>query len=133
MSTQLEVDLVSRYLHLTDGVAHPIEVSDTFWEDLASGRGDFRLEDGWLVLCSHNTQDWKHWEMHPAGDELVYLVSGAIDLIFETQDGERVVELRNRGGVLVRRGTWHTAKVYEPSDVLYITAGAGTQSRPAST
>ena len=132
MSTQLQVDLVSTYVHLTDGgVVHPIEVNETFWKDLASGRGDFRLEDGWLVLCTHHTQDWIHWEVHPAGDELVYLLSGAVDLILEGQDGDRVVELRNRGGYRVPRGVWHTAKVYEPSDMLFITAGAGTQNRPA--
>jgi len=25
------------------------------------------------------TEDWDHWEMHPAGDELIVLLSGSID------------------------------------------------------
>jgi hypothetical protein len=41
-----------------------------------------------------------------------------------------VIELRDRATVVVPRGTWHTAKVLEPSEALHITWGEGTQHRP---
>jgi len=69
-------------------------------------------------------------ECHPAGDEIVYLVSGSIDLILETESGERTVELRGRAACRVPRGLWHRAGVHAPSEVLHITRGAGTRHRP---
>jgi len=68
--------------------------------------------------------------MHPAGDELVYLLEGAVDMVLDEGDGERVVELRGRSAVLVPAGAWHRAIVHEPGDVLHITRGHGTQHRP---
>ena len=59
------------------------------------------------------------------GDELVYLISGAIDRVLFEDTGERVVGLRGRGACLVPRGVWHTARVHEPSEALHITRGAG--------
>ncbi len=43
--------------------------------------------------------DHSHWEMHPAGEELIYLASGRIDLVLETDEGERTVEMRPGPGV----------------------------------
>ena len=44
--------------------------------------------------------------MHPEGDELLLLLSGAIDLILQTGDRERVVELRPGAACIVPRGVW---------------------------
>jgi mannose-6-phosphate isomerase-like protein (cupin superfamily) len=75
-------------------------------------------------------RDWESWEVHPAGDEIVVLLSGAVDLVLEEPDGERIIALRERGTVIVPRGVWHTANVIAPSEVLHITRGEGTQHRP---
>ena len=121
-------DFVDTYVHLEDGPgAVPLEVGDDFWQTIGS-RGD--LGDGRLVSAFRFTEDWPGWEMHPAGDEIVYLLSGSVDLVLEEGAGERVVPLRGRAACIVPRGVWHRAVVHEPSDALHITRGAGTQHRP---
>lgn len=123
-------NITSTYVVLeNNGDATPIAVSDRFFEDLESKFGDFKEKK----LISHFTfdQDWKTWEMHPAGEEFVCLLSGQVDLILEQGGIENKVQLSTSGSyVLVPRGVWHTAKVHTPSSMLFITPGEATQNRP---
>jgi mannose-6-phosphate isomerase-like protein (cupin superfamily) len=126
--TQPAFDLIRTYVQLEDGPgAVPVAVGDDFWEKSDS---PVALDEGRLVCAFHNTNDWPTWEMHPAGDEIVYLLSGAIDLVLQEPDGERIIALRDRAACIVPRGVWHRGIVRMPSDVLHITRGAGTQHRP---
>ena len=68
--------------------------------------------------------------MHPAGDEVVALLSGEVDLILEEGSHEITVSLKGRRTLIVPQGTLHRAVVREPGDMLFITRGAGTQHRP---
>lgn len=69
--------------------------------------------------------------MHPNGEEIVYLLSGAMDLTLDNKDDElQTVKLRGKGLVIIPRNTWHTAKVLEPSKMLVITFGKDTQVKP---
>lgn len=111
------------------GEATPIAVSDRFFADLETQFGDFSGKR----LVSHFAfeQDWDSWEMHPAGDEVVYLLAGQVDFVLEQPGGNQTVSLKAIGSyLLVPRGTWHTAKVHTPSSLLFITPGEGTQHRP---
>jgi hypothetical protein len=118
------------YVHLTaDGVATPIPVTPDFWATIAT-RTD--LHDGFLVTRSRMTEDWPHWEMHPEGEEIVILVSGAIDLLLDDGRQQWTVELRPGANTWInRRGVWHRGLVREPSELVFLTAGRGTQHRPA--
>jgi mannose-6-phosphate isomerase-like protein (cupin superfamily) len=121
-------DFRTTYVHLEDGpVAAPLEVTEDFWTRIDSRSV---LSEGRLVAAFHFTEDWDSWEMHPAGDEIVYLLSGAIDLVLDHGNGARIVELRNRAASIIPRGAWHRAIVKQPSDALFITRGAGTTHRP---
>jgi len=85
-------DLATTYVQLDDGPqAFRVEVDDEFWAAI-----DRRpeLRGGRLVGAFHNARDWDVWEMHPAGDEVVCLLTGAVDVVLDEPDGERVVELR---------------------------------------
>jgi hypothetical protein len=120
-------ELKETFLHLTDGPdVIPLDVGEDFWEKLAS-RTD--LGDGRLVSSFRFDADWPTWERHPAGEEVVVLINGSLDFVLETESGEKVVPLRGRGAVVVPRGVWHTARVNEPSEALFITRGAGTENR----
>ncbi|WNG35545.1 hypothetical protein F0U61_19115 [Archangium violaceum] len=121
------------YVHLGDGgTATPIEVTESFWSDLSQGRHP-ELERGRLISHFSFDEDWSTWEMHPHGDEIVLLLSGAVDFVLEQGPREKVVRLRTPGSfVLVPRGVWHTAKALERSSILAITAGEGTQHRPVT-
>lgn len=98
-----------------------------------------RLDDNYagfagheLVSCHTFSEDWPSWEVHPKGDEIVMLLSGRVTFILELDDEEKAVELTKQGAyVIVPRGVWHTATVSEPSTVLFITPGEGTQHRDA--
>jgi mannose-6-phosphate isomerase-like protein (cupin superfamily) len=121
-------DLAETYVHLADGpAATPVEGGAAFWKTIEK-RTD--LHEGRLVTAFAMSGDWPHWEMHPAGDEIVYLLSGSADLILDDGKKQRTVELRGRSGCIVPRGVWHRAIVYEPGEALFITRGAGTQHRP---
>ena len=84
----------------------------------------------WLVSEFACEGDWDSWEMHPAGEELVYLLEGDIEFLMELPDGVCARRITGRGAVVVPRGVWHTARVFQPSRMFFITRGAGTQHRP---
>jgi len=124
----LAIDLAQTYVQLDDGPdARAVPVGPDFWETIAERT---ELHGGRLVMVGHNAADWPSWEMHPAGEEIVYLLSGAVDLVLELAEGERVLSLRPGLAAIVPRGVWHRAIVRVPGDTLHITRGAGTRHRP---
>ncbi|MGP1387027.1 MAG: cupin domain-containing protein [Thainema sp.] len=122
-------NLASTYVVINhEGGAVPVPVSDTFFEDLEHQFGEFKGKQ--LVSYFTFDQDWDTWEMHPAGDEVVYLLSGQVEFILQQDAAEIKVQMNTPGTFLiVPQGVWHTAKVYAPSSMLFITPGAGTQNR----
>jgi quercetin dioxygenase-like cupin family protein len=131
MLIQAPLHLTSTHLRLKpDGMADQLPVTPQFWPDLIAGKyGDFHNE--YLVTTFSFEQNWPTWEQHPNGDEIVILLSGSVDFILETADGERMTQVRKPGEyVVVPKGHWHTANPLEPTMMLFITAGEGTQVRP---
>jgi mannose-6-phosphate isomerase-like protein (cupin superfamily) len=62
--------------------------------------------------------------MRPDGDELLYLVEGAIDVALdEPGGGAQVVSLARGQAFVVPRGIWHRVLVREPCRLLFFTAG----------
>jgi mannose-6-phosphate isomerase-like protein (cupin superfamily) len=53
-------------------------------------------------------------EMHPDGDELLYLVEGAINVILDEEAGERCLSLQPGQAFVVPCGVWHRVMVREP-------------------
>lgn len=126
-----QYEAVETYVHLgPDGTAVPLPVTGTFWEELSSGAFG-HLGPGRLVSSYAFREDWTSWEMHPAGEELVVLVSGAMDLILDADGREQRLALASPGQYLiVPRGVWHTADVREGALALFVTPGEGTEVRP---
>lgn len=111
------------------GAAETIPVQADFWRNLMAGKFPV-LEDGRLVAMFQVGLSWSGWEMHPAGAELVCLLSGKIELVLEEPDAEHALTLRHAGDfVLIPRGVWHRFRGTEPSSALFITPGKGTQHR----
>ena len=69
-------------------------------------------------------------EMHPDGDELLFLVSGKLTVVLEDQDPPRHVELTPGQAVVVPRGIWHRVLIVEPSQLVHVTPGPGGEHRP---
>lgn len=124
-------DILSTYLHFRDGgQADAILVSESFWEELAGGKYP-QLDRGRLMSAFTFSEPWSMWERHPAGEELVMLLSGAATLVLEESGQEHAVHLSNPGSyVLVPRNVWHTARTGVPTTMLFLTPGAGTEHRP---
>jgi mannose-6-phosphate isomerase-like protein (cupin superfamily) len=121
-------DPLATFVHLPDGPdARLLEVGPDFWQKLETRRD---LHGGRLVSAYRFTEDWTSWERHPAGDELVFQLSGAMDFVLDDARGERTVALRGRAAVVVPRGVWHTARVRAPSEAIFVTRGEGTEHRP---
>jgi mannose-6-phosphate isomerase-like protein (cupin superfamily) len=130
MDKAILLNIKSTFVVLDDtGDAIPIAVSDRFYEKLANQFGNFK---GKRLISNYTfNTDWDSWEMHPAGDEFVCLLSGQVDFILEQHSTEHAISLKHPGDyILVPPGVWHTARVHTPSSVLFVTPGEGTQHRP---
>ena len=103
------------------------ERTPRFYEELDEEFGGFHRH----VLVSEHAfaEAWPTWEMHPAGDELVYLLEGDTDFVLRMPDGDRTVRAREPGTyVLVPKGVWHTARPHAPTRMLFFTPGEGTRN-----
>src|SRR5262245_55118522 len=133
------IDLFSNYLLLEpDGAAVALPGGGDFWSQLMSGnptdpgiRQLMGSEHGRLLSALPMNGDWKNWEMHPAGDEVLFMLEGKATFTLELSDGLKEVTLSAGRLLVIPKGVWHTAKVSEPSRLLAITVGLGTQHRPA--
>ena len=126
-------DIFSTYLHFHEGGrADAIQVSESFWGEVAAGEHP-QLDQGRLMSAFAFSEPWSMWERHPAGEELVMLLSGIATLVLEDSGQEHTVQLSNPGTyILVPRNVWHTARTAVPTTMLFLTSGAGTEHRPVS-
>ncbi|HEV2702628.1 MAG TPA: cupin domain-containing protein [Steroidobacteraceae bacterium] len=69
-------------------------------------------------------------EMHPDGDELIYIVSGRVALHLDAQGLEVIHELQAGEVFVIPQGTWHRIVLREPTRLLHITPGPGGEHRP---
>jgi mannose-6-phosphate isomerase-like protein (cupin superfamily) len=108
--------------------AVPVDVTPTVFEELDRRFDNFKGHQ--LLSSLHFDGDWPTWEIHPHGDEVVMLLSGAARMVLDEPGGHRVVELSKAGDyVIVPKATWHTAKISIPTALLFITPGEATQNR----
>ena len=123
-------DLNSVFIVLQpDQSATAVDVTPTLYDDLNKSFEGFRNRR--LISSFGFDSDWNMWEMHPAGDEIVYLLSGDVELILELEDFHDSVRLSKPGTyVIVPKGMWHTAKTKVPTNMLFVTPGEGTQPKP---
>jgi mannose-6-phosphate isomerase-like protein (cupin superfamily) len=69
------------------------------------------------------------WERHPAGQEVLCVLSGAVTAHLRDHDDGRspVATLTVGQALVVPAGCWHRLTVAEPGDLLVITPRAGTE------
>ncbi|MBO9575567.1 MAG: cupin domain-containing protein [Sphingobium sp.] len=104
---------------------------DMNWYMDYAGRHASDGADGRLVCVLDFTEDWKGWERHPAGGELVYCIAGTMTLHQEMEDGSIVTTRLLPGQYAINPpGIWHTADIEGEAQALFITAGMGTENRP---
>jgi mannose-6-phosphate isomerase-like protein (cupin superfamily) len=132
MAGRAAFDPFATFVHLQDaGAAQPLKWTASFWRKLTTDEGDRVV--GALHGVKRADFHPDEWEMHPAGDELLYLLSGALDVILQEPRAERRVVLRAGEGFIVPRGLWHRLVMHRPSDLLFCTPPHGTQHKPVAT
>jgi hypothetical protein len=127
-------DLSSTHIHLGLG-SRAIPLPDFQWTPEYLGAMTERFAgdgpEGRLVMMGRSEASWDSWERHPAGQEVVVLLSGSIDLVQREPDGrERRIPMAPGQAVINPVGVWHTADVHAPADALFITPGLGTEHEP---
>ena len=111
-----------------DHSATPVDVTPTIYQELDERFDGFKGRQ--LIATYHFEGDWPTWEIHPHGDEVVVLLSGAADMVFEEKGTHQVVKLAKSGDyVIVPKGTWHTARIATPTSMLFITPGQDTENK----
>ena len=69
-------------------------------------------------------------EVHPDGDELLYLVSGRNTVELEFPTGQRDIDVEPGQAVVVPQRIWHQIVVHEPGQLVHVTPGLGGDHRP---
>jgi mannose-6-phosphate isomerase-like protein (cupin superfamily) len=122
------IDLSKAFIHLSDGGdAEAVKVTPMFWR--VSGKRYDRLA-GVFDFSSAKDLHSSMQEMHPDADEVLFLVSGAIDVLSEEGGTERTVALESGQAVIVPRGVWHRLVMRRPGSLLFINSRKGMQGRP---
>ena len=84
--------------------------------------------DGFTVGILTMQGDAPHGgEVHPDGDEVLYIISGRVRVAGDTSDP---VELGPGDACIVPRGEWHTVSVLEETQLVHITPGPNGDHRP---
>ncbi len=103
-----------------------IDVTPRVYEELVKNYDNFAAHS--LVSLYEFSEPWPTWEKHPAGDEVIVLLSGGATLRILTASGEEKVTLDTAGSfTVVPRNTWHTAETSKNTRMLFITPGEGTE------
>ena len=95
--------------------------------------GPPRRVPGLVIGAPTMTRNAPHGgEMHPDGDELLYLISGAVSVVLELSDATKTLEVGPGQAVIVPKGVWHRVLIHEPSQLVHLTPGPGGEHRPLS-
>ena len=70
------------------------------------------------------------WEMHPEGDEVLYLIDGSVKLTLERGGEPETIQLERGNAFVVPQGIWHRFERQGPCELLFLTRRTGTEVRP---
>ena len=105
-----------------------MKITPSFWGKSSSSA----LYDRLVGTFDFNSSKDLHssmQELHPEADELLFLVSGAIDVLLEEAHSERTISLEAGQAAIVPRGVWHRLVMRKPGKLLFINSRTGMQSR----
>ncbi|NVK58371.1 MAG: cupin domain-containing protein [Alteromonadaceae bacterium] len=125
----MKQSLLNEFVIIKSDKTTNVEKADAgLYDRLETDYGGFKGCE--MVSCFEFKEDWSTWEMHPNGEEVIVLLSGSVQLILETQQGNKSIHLSEQGAfAIIPKNTWHTAKTNTPSRLLFITSGEGTQNK----
>jgi quercetin dioxygenase-like cupin family protein len=85
--------------------------------------------DGMTVGIVSMTKNAPHGgEVHPDGDEILYVISGQVRVSCDSMDEDLI--LSPGQACIVPRGEWHQVHMLAPTELLHITPGPHGDHRP---
>lgn len=124
-------DLSTTFIHLCDGGgAESVKVTPAFWRGSAARKYD-RLVGAFDFRSSADLHSSMQ-EMHPLADEVLFLISGAIDVVLDEADSERTIALECGQAAIVPRGVWHRLVMRHPGTLVFINSRTAMQTRRRS-
>ena len=114
-----------------DGSHETIGLRRDLIASVVAAQADPRVPiDGVMIGIAEMSENSPHGgEMHPDGDEVLYLISGRVHVVFEDDQFENV-DMQPGDGLIVPKGVWHRVDILEPSKIMYATPGPGGEYRP---
>ena len=108
-----------------------IGISQEFRAELVADRPDPQLPvDGATFGIATMSENSPHnGERHPDGDEVLYLISGKVRVVFVNGEHDDV-DVNPGDGLIVPKGIWHRVDILEPSQIVYLTPGPNNEYRP---
>lgn len=89
----------------------------------------FNLFPGFTFTPVSMSQDAPHaGEMHPDGDEIIFVFDGSIEVTLEFES-ELVIHITAGEGIVIPKGIWHKVHVLEPVNMATISPGPGFEFR----
>lgn len=86
--------------------------------------------DGMTVgIVSVDGESPHNGEVHPDGDEILYVISGRLRVIGDS-DPAAAIDLGPGEACIVRKDEWHRVVTLEPSQLLHVTPGPRGDYRP---
>lgn len=110
---------------------HALPAGPELYPRLAAEFGSFH---GAVLLSEYTfSENWACFEVHPAGDEVLYLLAGRCELLLEQQSQLQRIVFGSPGQVqVIPKGCWHSADIFpgESCRILFFTPGEGSTQRP---
>jgi mannose-6-phosphate isomerase-like protein (cupin superfamily) len=124
------IDIAQAFIHLGGaGGAEPIEVTPSFWRGDAVAQRYERVV-GAVDFRSAEDLHSSMQEMHPEVDEVLLVISGALEVRLEEAGPERAIALEPGQAAIVPRGVWHRLVMLRPGRLVFINNRRAIQSRP---
>ena len=116
-----------------DMESHAVGLDRSYDASMIEARPDPQIPvDGATFGVASMSRNSPHGgERHRDGDEVLYLISGLVRVVF-LGSSERDIEMVPGTGLIVPRGMWHRVDILEPSQIVYLTPGPNNEYRESS-
>lgn len=106
-----------------------LNLSSDLGIDIKGIPSPFDRNNGFTLCVLSMSQDAPHdGEMHPDGDEFIYVISGCLEVILELERNE-LVTVNEGEGLVIPKGVWHKVHVVAPAQIMTFSPGPGFEYR----